>query len=188
LGALRFFRNFWASETEMSEAEKIRSAIGQAVEYLSQNPEEARYTDSAAVATLDAGLRVNVRDSGGNEITTDMPKGIGGGETAPSAGWLFRAALAACATTLVAMRAATEGITLAGLQVIVDGESNDLGILGIDDSIPAGPLSLRVRVTVGAQGMNEEGVRELVAWAIDHCPVYDGARRAVPVSVEIEVV
>jgi uncharacterized OsmC-like protein len=172
----------------MTETEKIRTAIEQAVEYLSQHPEEARYTDSEAVATLDGGLRVTVRDSGGNEIATDMPKGIGGGETAPPAGWLFRAALAACAATLIAMRAATEGIALNGLRVTIDGESNDFGILGIDDSIPAGPLSLRVRVAVGAEGMNEESVRELVDWAIDHCPVYDGARRAVPVSVEIEVV
>jgi len=172
----------------MSETEKIRTAIGQAVEYLSQHPKEARYTDSQAVATLDGGLRVTVRDPAGNEITTDMPKGIGGGETAPSAGWLFRAALAACAATLIAMRAATEGIALNGLQVVIDGESNDFGILGIDDSIPAGPLSLRVRVAVGAEGMNQKDLRELVDWAIDHCPVYDGARRAVPVSIETEVI
>src|SRR5207253_6256932 len=164
------------TETDMSETEKIRSAIGQAVDYLSQHREEARYTDSEAVATLDSGLHVTVRDSDGNEIATDMPKGVGGAESAPSAGWLFRAAVAACAATLIAMRAATEGITLTSLQVIVDGESDDFGILGIDDSIPAGPLSLRTRVDVRAVGADDRRLRELVEWALDHCPVYDAAK------------
>jgi uncharacterized OsmC-like protein len=170
----------------MTDTEKIGSAIAKAVEYLSQHPEEARYTDSEAVAILDGALRVTVRDSVGHEVATDMPKSVGGGEAAPSAGWLFRAALAACDTTLIAMRAAMLGVELTKVQVIVDGESNDLGILGIDDSVPPGPLSLRTRVVIGAKDPNEKGLRELVVWAINHCPVNDATKRSVPVTVEIE--
>ena len=172
----------------MAETNEIGDAIAGAIEYLSEHPEEARYTDSEAVASLTGGLRVTVRDQAGHTIDTDMPKGVGGDESAPSAGWLFRAALAACDVTLIAMRAAMLGVELTEVQVAIDSESNDHGILGIDESVPAGPLSVRTRVRLGARNTEEESLRDLVEWAIAHCPVCDATKRAVPMTTEIEVV
>ena len=162
----------------------IRSAIEGATEYLTEHPGEARYTDSAATATLVDGLRVNVKGPDGEELTTDMPTSVGGGGQTPGPGWLFRAALATCEATLIAMRAAALGVDLSALEVAVDSESDDRGILGIDDAIPAGPLSIRVRVRV--EGSDQGRLHEIVEWALRHCPVDDAARRAVPVTVEIE--
>jgi len=161
-------------------------AIRGATEYLTAHREDARYTDSEAVATLREGLRVVVRDPSGRTIETDMSTGIGGTDTAPSPGWLFRAALASCDATLIAMRAATTGIELERVEVTIDSESDDYGILGIDESVPPGPLSVRTRVSVGAKDADEETIRELVDWATAHCPVCDAVKRAVPVSVEVE--
>lgn len=171
----------------MNETEGIGAAIANAVEYLTEHPEEAGYTDSSAVAALQEGLRVTVRDPAGRSVTTDMPKGIGGGDTEPSAGWLFRAAIAACDTTLIAMRAAMLGVELTELQVTIDSESDDRGILGIDDGVPAGPLSVRTHVRVAAQDTDERTLRDLVDWAIAHCPVCDATKRAVPVSIGVDV-
>jgi uncharacterized OsmC-like protein len=114
-----------------------------------------------------------------------MPTGVGGEDTAPSSGWLFRAALASCDATLIAMRAATLGVQLDRVEVSIDSESNDYGILGLDESVPAGPLSVRTRVSVDAPATDRETIRELVDWATAHCPVCDAVKRAVPVSVEI---
>jgi uncharacterized OsmC-like protein len=171
----------------MSESQRIGPAIKGAVEYLTKHPDEARYTDSEAVASLDKGLRVIVKDPAGRVVETDMPRGVGGEDTAPSAGWLFRAALAACDTTLIAMRAAMLGVELTDAQVTIDSESNDFGILGIDDSIPAGPLSVRTRVRVSARDTDEQTLRDLVEWAMVHCPVCDVTKRAVPVTIDIEL-
>lgn len=171
----------------MSETHRIGTAIAGAIKYLAENPEEAQYNDSEAVATLESGLRVKVRDPSGRTVETDMPKGVGGEETAPSAGWLFRAALAACDTTLIAMRAAMLGVELTEAHVTIDSESNDHGILGIDESVPAGPLSLRTRVRVSAKDIDDQSLRTLVEWALAHCPVCDAAKRAVPMTVDIEV-
>ncbi|HZA27481.1 MAG TPA: OsmC family protein [Actinomycetota bacterium] len=171
----------------MDDTQRIGTAIAEAVEYLTEHPEEAEYTDSVAVASLEGGLRVTVRDPAGRTVETDMSKGVGGNDTAPSAGWLFRAALAACDTTLIAMRAAMLGVELTEVQVTIDSESNDRGILGIDESVPAGPLSVRTRVRVAAKDADEQSVRDLVEWAIAHCPVCDVAKRAVPISVDIDV-
>lgn len=41
------------------------------------------------------------------------------------------------------MRAAMLGVEMDEIEVSIDSESNDYGILGIDDSTPAGPLSVR---------------------------------------------
>jgi uncharacterized OsmC-like protein len=164
----------------------IRDAIEAATEYLTQHPGEARYTDSAAVATLADGLRVTVSDPDGREIVTDMPKGVGGTASAASPGWLFRAALASCDATLIGMRAEMLGVVLTEVEVTIDSESNDHGILGIDESVPAGPLSVRTRVRVRAENADEATLTELVEWAVGHCPVCDATKRAVPMTLEID--
>lgn len=172
----------------MSDAAGISAAIAQAVEYLTQHPDEARYTDSAATATLVSGLRVSVREPSGRTLETDMPASVGGSDSAPSAGWLFRAAIASCDTTLIAMRAAVLGVDLTDVSVTIDSESDDRGILGIGESVPAGPLSVRTRVRVGASNVDETALRDLVEWAIAHCPVSDATKRTLPMSVEIDIV
>jgi uncharacterized OsmC-like protein len=164
----------------------IGDAIRNATEYLSANPEEARYTDSPATATLDSGLKVTVIGPDGANVVTDMPTGVGGTDTAPSPGWLFRAALASCDATLIAMRAAMTGVELTEVEVTIDSESNDYGILGIDESVPAGPSSVGTRVKVRAVDANPSSLRELVDWAVAHCPVCDATKRAVPVTLEID--
>jgi len=164
----------------------IGEAIQKATSYLSENPGEARYADSVAVAVLDGGLKVTVRDPEGRAVSTDMPAGVGGEDSAFSAGWLFRAALAACDTTLIAMRAAMLGIDLEDVQVTIDSESSDLGILGIDESVPAGPFSVRTSVKVTAKEADPAAIRDLVEWAVAHCPVCDATKRAVPMTLEIE--
>ncbi|MGH3117755.1 MAG: hypothetical protein ACRDQ2_11735, partial [Gaiellales bacterium] len=70
---------------------------------------------------------------------------------------------------------------------MIDSESNDYGILGLDDSVPPGPLSIRTDVRIKVEGTDEKTVRELVAWAVAHCPVCDATKRAVPMSREIAV-
>lgn len=167
--------------------EKIRGSISKAIEYLSSHSDEARYVDSPATAVIEEGLRCRVDGPDGRVAVTDMPGSIGGGGSAPSPGWLARAAQASCDATIIAMRAAQEGINLKVLEVTVDSESDDRGLLGMDESIPAGPLSARVRVRIAADDIDPARLRGLVEWADRHSPVTDGVRRAIPTKVEVEV-
>jgi uncharacterized OsmC-like protein len=164
----------------------IKDSISDARDYLRKRPDEARYTDTAATATVAEGLRCRVVGPHGATLISDMSPGVGGGGSAPSPGWLLRAAHAACDATLIAMRAAEEGIELSRLEVTVDSKSDDRGLLGMDDSTPAGPLSTRVRISVKAKGVPESKLREMVEWARHHSPVDEAMLRAVPVSVEVE--
>jgi uncharacterized OsmC-like protein len=169
------------------EAEQIRSAVEKAISYLTEHPDEARYIDSVAVATLQKGsLRCTVTGPNGESVATDMPASVGGGGSAPSPGWLFRAAAASCTATLIAMRAAQLGIELSDLQVAVDSQSDDRGLLGMAEDVPAGPLSLRVRVNLAASMADPDQLRDLANWGETHCPVCDAAARSVPITLEVE--
>jgi len=168
--------------------DRIRDSIENARRYLSDHPDECRYTDRSAIAVVEEGLRCRVDAPDGAMVVTDMPGAVGGGGSAPAPGWLSRAAQASCDATVIAMRAAELGIRLRTLEVTVDSESDDRGLLGMDDSVPAGPLGARVRVRIAAEGVEPERLHELVEWADHHPPVSDAVRRAVPTSVEVEVV
>ena len=166
--------------------ERIGTALDGAAAYLRANPAEARYTDSAAVASVERGLRVRVAGPRGEELTTDMVGSVGGDGSAPSPGWYLRAAQASCVATLIAMRAAWDGVVLDILEVTVDSESDDRGILGLDPSVPAGPLRSRVRV-VASGAAPRETIDRIARWGIEHCPVCDAVKRAVPMDIEVDI-
>jgi uncharacterized OsmC-like protein len=163
----------------------IADAVSAASTYLAEHPDEARYRDSAARANLTSGLLVEVTGAGGEHLTTDMPRGIGGTAAAPTPGWILRAAAAACVASLIAIRAAATHIEVRSIDVEVDSESDDRGILGLDASVPAGALSTRVVVSIEAPELDKAAKESLVAWAVEHCPVTDTIRRTVPLSIEV---
>ena len=162
---------------------EIGDALSQAVDYLRDHRSEARYTDSAATAVLGDGLRVTVTGPDGASLTTDMPKSIGGRGESPSPGWFLRAAQASCLATLIGMEAARGGVTLRRVEVVVESESDDFGILGIDESVPAGPLTSKATVRIETEKPTD--LSALVAAADRHCPVTDAVRRAVPWTAEL---
>jgi len=166
---------------------EIGDAVARAGAYLTEHPDEARYRDSAATARLADGLRVTVTGPSGESLRTDMPRGIGGSASVPSPGWHFRAAAASCVASLIAIRAATLGIDLAGadVEVVVDSESDDRGILGLDDSIPAGALSMKVAVRIEGTQLGTDARMALARWALDHCPVTETTSRPVPIELEV---
>jgi uncharacterized OsmC-like protein len=163
----------------------IAEAIANASAYLKAHPDEARYRDSLAHAHLETGPVVTVIGPAGESLRTDMPKGIGGAESLPSPGWMFRAAAASCVASLIAIRAAETGVSLTSVDVEVDSESDDRGILGLDPAISAGALSMKVVVAIVAPGASRDAVEAVARWAIDHCPVTDTVARAVALALEI---
>jgi uncharacterized OsmC-like protein len=169
--------------------EDIRQSIESTARHFAEHPDEACSVDRAVTAVLEQGLRCRVTAAGTPfELFTDMSKALGGGAAAPSPGWLSRAALASCDATVIAMRAAQAGIELQALEVTVESDSDNRGLLGVGEEAPAGPLQVRVHVRLGAEGVSRERLLELVAWAERHSPVGDEVRRAIPTSVEVEVV
>jgi len=163
--------------------EHIAEAVNEARAYLRDHPDEARYPDSNATAVMGDGLLCTVAGPAGASMQTDMPASVGGSALAAPPGWYMRAAAASCVATLMAMRAAILGKILAGLSVTVGSESDDRGILGVDEAIPSGPFSVNIAIT--AESIAEEELRAIAEWALKHCPVTDAIARAVPLTTEV---
>src|SRR5919197_3531044 len=162
----------------------IQTAIERTSDYLREHPEAAKGSDSAARAVREDGLRCRV-EGPWESLITDMAESVGGSASAPTPGWLLRAALAACDATLVAMEAARDGIELTDLEVSVESESDFRGVLGVDPSVQAGPLSMRVRIRLAAAEATEDQLRAIVERAESHSPVRDALVRKVSMTTEI---
>lgn len=163
--------------------ESIRTAIESACAQLAEHPEAGISTDAAATAVREDGLRFRV-DGPKGALTTDMATSVGGGASAPTPAWLMRAALASCDATLIAMEAARDGVELTDLKVTVDSESDFRGVLGVDDSVNAGPRSFRVCIELAGDA-SEDQLREIVRRAEARSPVRDAIVREVSMSTEV---
>jgi uncharacterized OsmC-like protein len=167
--------------------ENIRNSIEGTISYLRANPEKAFKKGTAATAVLEKGLKVRTVGPENEVIISDMPPTVGGEGSAPTPGWFMQAALATCNATGIAMKAAREGIELNTLEVSIDTESDTRGIFGIQESIKVGPLNMRTRVRIGAEGVSEEKLHEIVKWNEKHSWCGNAICRSVPLETEIEI-
>lgn len=172
----------------MSTQSLIRESMNGVIEYYTQNPDKAVGQDAEAVAVVEEGLRVRATGPSGQILLCDMPQALGGESTAPSPGWMMRAALANCEAVMVALRAAQLGVELTTLEVRVDSHSDDRGMLGMDDSKPAGPMNMKISIRIGAAGISPKKIHEIVAWAEKHSPVGEPLTRVMPVEYAVEIV
>ena len=169
------------------QPEDIRRAVSGVIDHFASHPDDAKSQDKPAKAPLESGLRVRVEGPGSWTVTTDMPSALGGDGSAPSPGWLRRAAQAACEATMIAIKAAQEGIQLETLEVTVGSVSDDRGMLGAPEGVHPGPSESWAHVIVSAKGTPEKKLREIVRWAEKHSPVTDSLCRAVPHSLKTEL-
>jgi uncharacterized OsmC-like protein len=165
---------------------QIRQAIEKVSKVFTENPEKARVKNPPATAALVDGLKFQVTGPGGESIQTDMPAAVGGGATAPTPSWYMRAALASCNASCIAMQAAKRGVELAKLEVTVSSESDNRGMLGLDESVSAGLQAMRVHVRISATGTPARQLDELVRWACSHSPVGCADTHAAQVEVQVD--
>lgn len=165
----------------------VREAIERTSAAIADNPAKARAKNAPAIARLVQALQCEVTGPHGERLVTDMPPAMGGGASGPNPGWLLRCALASCTATVIAMRAARLGIALTTLEVRVESESDNRGILGLDEKISAGLGAMRSRVTIAGDAA-ADSLRELVRWGEAHSPVGCTVRDALSCSLEIDVV
>ena len=166
----------------------IREAQEKLVATIAQDPAKARVKNPSATATLQDGLRTRVTGPRGEAVETDMPAAFGGTGSGANPGWLLRASLASCTATAIAMRAARLGISLETLEVSVESESDNRGVLGLDDKVSAALPDLKMRVRIGAAGADAAQLQEIVRWADAHSPVTCTLNATQQSQLDIEVV
>jgi uncharacterized OsmC-like protein len=92
-------------------------------------------------------------------------------------------ALAGCVTTTFVLHAMARGIEIESLSTELSGELDLQGLLGLDENVPAGYESIRIRLHVKANCGDAE-LDDLLAFAQRHSPVCNTVCRPVPVQIE----
>lgn len=171
--------------------EQIAAAMERVVSALHRKPQAGLQEDPPAAVRWAGGLRTVARSEAGTEVATDMPATIGGDDTAPTPGWLLRAALASCAVTRIAMEAASRGIVLDTLEAHAASRTDRRGLFGLTESdgrvVPAGPLAMDLHVRIGANGVDAQTLRALVAAAAGCSPVTCAVQQPLAVGLHVEV-
>lgn len=165
----------------------VREAVLRTKGELAADVAKGRGWSQPVSATWEGGLRFRSDSPTGGSMTTDMSPKLGGTGGAASPGWYFRAAIATCVGTVIAQRAAIEGISLDHLEVTVESEGDVRGMLGMDESIPAGFRDSRVKIRIAARDVPEDRLRALAQWGEAHSPMSEALSRAVPKRVEVQV-
>lgn len=169
----------------METQSHIRSSLKRAREAFDRRPAAARQEDSPAIAVWTGGLSTRLlHPSPTLELSTDMPGVLGGGGSHPSPGWYFRAGVASCMATSIAMEAVQQGITLTRLEVAAHSESDARGMLGTA-GVPSEPLRCWLKVALDSAEASETTLRALVALAESRSPMAQGLRHEVPVDLEV---
>src|ERR1700683_1126076 len=94
----------------------VAGAMQRVEAVLKRRPEVGIHDDAPATAHWESGTRVVASHANGAQVLTDMPAELGGSGDQITPGWLFRAGLASCPATRIAMDAAAGGIEMAVLE------------------------------------------------------------------------
>jgi uncharacterized OsmC-like protein len=171
--------------------EDIAAAMQRVESVLKRRPATGIHDDAPATARWQTGLRVVARHANGTQMLTDMPSELGGSGDQVTPGWLFRAGLASCLATRIAMGAATAGIELTLLEVLASSRSDARGLFGMADvsgePVGAGPRDMQLLVRIAAPGVSAEKLQTLVEESNRCSPISAAVRDVVPVVMRIEV-
>jgi uncharacterized OsmC-like protein len=172
--------------------DSIATALQRLTTVLDRRPELGLHDDATAVARWQGGAQIECRHANGTAMLTDMPRELGGDGGQVTPGWLFRAGLASCFATCVALQAAADGITLALLEVSAHSRSDTRGLLGMSthegEPVCAASRDIRLHVRVAAAGAAPDRLDALVTRTLRCSPIPSLVQRAAPIELQIEVV
>ncbi len=115
--------------------------------------------------------------------STGAHAAVGGEADAPCSADLLLGALAACQEITLRMVAANIGLPLEGVEVVVEGDWDPRGTLGMGREFPVGLTAIRASTTVRIPGDTDgERAERLLRSAERYCVVLDTLRSGVPVE------
>ena len=112
--------------------------------------------------------------------------GVGGAGTAACSGDLLLGALAACAQITGQMVATAMGIPVNRFEVLVEGDLDLRGTLGISKEVPVGFEEIRLRFEIDAPEATTEQLRALREKTEQYCVVMQTLRQPPILQVEWE--
>jgi uncharacterized OsmC-like protein len=172
-------------------ARDIAAALKRVESVLQRRPQAGLGDDTTATVRWQGGTRLIACHPSGAEVTTDMPVEVGGSGDRITPGWLFRAGLAGCGATCIALVAAAEGVDLDELEVSTATRSDTRGMLGMTEAdgrpVSAAARDFRLNVRIAARGVAPDRLRALARRGLDSSPAYAALSVVLPIELQIDV-
>lgn len=169
----------------MADPDQIRTNVERKVEEVALRPSAGRGTATTRV-TLKPGLECEIED-GTWKLAAGMSAKWGGTNAGPDPGILGRGALGSCLAIGYAVWAARLGVPIDALEVLVQGDYDSRGELGLADDVPPGYLQVRYRVTVTSPAPEAE-VQRVLDIADKYSPYLDVHARAHDIRRETTII
>jgi uncharacterized OsmC-like protein len=147
-------------------------------------PDAARITLTARGSQGDAPVACSI-DLGRAIQEAEAHVGVGGPGTAACSGDLLLGALAACAQVTCQMVATAMGIETERIEVVVEGDLDLRGTLGVSREAPVGFESIHLRFEIDAPDATPEQLADLVAKSERYCTVLQTLNSPPAVQVEL---
>lgn len=157
-----------------------------------QAPLKARYREDPAAARIT--LRARGRLDEGIACSVETAKGLaraglhpatGGDGSQLCSGDMLLEALAACAGVTLNAVATALGVVLRDAEVLVEGDLDFRGTLGVDREAPVGFTDIRLTFRFGTDAPDEQ-VEKLLQLTERYCVVYQTLRRPPAITVRRE--
>jgi len=118
-------------------------------------------------------------------LDADEPPVLLGADQGPNPVEYLLHALAACVTTAIVYHAAAKGVQLQQVESRVEGDIDLRGFLGIDDTVPRGYKSIRMKFKIQAD-VPDQQLEEIVQLGPTYSPVFNTLTRGVKVDVSLD--
>jgi uncharacterized OsmC-like protein len=147
------------------------------------DPTTSRITLQARGTQTDAPISCSV-DLGRAIYDAQAHAGVGGAGTGACSGDLLLGALAACAQITCQMVATAMGVPTRRIEVIVEGDMDLGGTLGIKRDVPVGFEAIRTRFEIDAPDATPEQLAALQEKTEQYCVVFQTLKQPANLSTE----
>lgn len=118
-------------------------------------------------------------------LDADEPPVLLGTDIGPNPVEYLLKALAACVTSSLVYHAAAKGIKINSIESKLEGDLDLRGFLGLDENVPKGYKSIRMKFKVDAD-IPDDKLEELLKIGPKYSPVFNTLTRGVPVDVTLD--
>ncbi len=165
--------------------ESVKQALMATIKSIQESPQCANAVFRASTELVeDVCCSVKIREFA--PMSVDEPAALGGTNVAPNPVELVLAALGTCQEIMYSAYATVMGIQLTKVSVDVKGYLDLKGLLGMDESVPAGFRKICYETSIESPA-DSETLRNLVKVVESHCPVYDTLARAIDVTGSVSI-
>lgn len=162
------------------EQEEVKTAVLKSIEAIKANPKAANIFFKANTELI-KGVQCSAQVRSFPPIIIDEHPELGGKNAGPNPVELLLVALGTCQEIMYSAYASVMGINLDSVKVDLKGEINLNGMLGLDETTPAGFNKITFKTNIESSA-DEETLMNLIDAVEKHCPVMDTILREITIS------